>query len=66
MLAPLKHIIRRSSEVGKMEEAGKAGRNQCIRRQTRMAEPGIDMAKVRAVVRRRENASAITETEALL
>ena len=66
MLAPLNHIIRQSTEVGKMEEAGEAGHIQHIRRQTRLAEPGIDMAKVRTVVRRRENASAITETEALL
>jgi len=49
-----------------MEEAGEAGHIQHIRRQTRLAQPGIDMAKVHAVVRRRENASAITETEALL
>ena len=65
MLAPLNHIIRRSSEAGKMEEAGEDGHIQHIRRQTRLAQPGIDMSKVHAVVRRKENASAIMETEAL-
>jgi len=65
MLAPLNHIIRQSTEVGKMEEAGEDGHIQHIRRQTRLAQPGIDMSKVHAVVRRRENASAIMETEAL-
>ena len=65
MLAPLNHIIRHRTEVGKTVESGEDGHIQHIRRQTRLAEPGIDMAKVRTVVRRRENASAITETEAL-
>jgi hypothetical protein len=44
MLAPLNHIIGQSSEVGKTVEAGKAGHIQHIRRQTRLAQPGIDMA----------------------
>ena len=59
MLAPLNHIIGQSSEVGKTVEAGKAEHIQYIRRQTRLAQPGIGMSKVRAIVRRRENASAI-------
>ena len=59
MLAPLNHIIGQSSEVGKTVEAGKAGHIQHIRRRKSLAQPGIDMGKVRAIVRRRENASAI-------
>lgn len=66
MLAPLNYIIRSSSEIGKTVEAGRAGHIQHSRRRQRLAQPRIEVAKVRAVVGITKNASATKETEALL